>query len=180
RGRHLAVGVDDDADHRRAAAKRDRMTALLAAAATGKAAVGGGPHPLGQPLRHHTTPAVTHAADAMAVAGKARWRQRATAHATPRAIGKYAGKVARHWPQLADTPLPPRNPFQRGKQCPTTAAVAPVWAPLTPARHRPAAAAATPLAMSLARTPYPQPVPSTAMALAAPGLPLPAALRSRG
>src|SRR5919199_2520008 len=105
------------------------MTALVTAAETGRAAVGSGPQALGQPRRHHTTPAATQAAEATAVAGSARWRQRATAQATARSIGRYAGNVARHWPQLVETPFPPRKPFQTGKQWPTTAAVAPTWAP---------------------------------------------------
>ena len=51
-------------------------------------------------------------------------RQRARSP-TPRRgrSGSRPGSVARHWPTLAATPLPPRKPFHTGKQWPTTAAV---------------------------------------------------------
>jgi hypothetical protein len=68
--------------------KRERITALVAAAASGRAADGWGPQRFGQPRRHHTTPAVTHVSDAATVAAIACRRQRAVAHATPRSIGK--------------------------------------------------------------------------------------------
>jgi hypothetical protein len=64
------------------------MMALVAAAASGRPAVGFGPHAFGQPLLHHTTAAVTHNADATAVAGNARRRHIATAMATAKSTGK--------------------------------------------------------------------------------------------
>jgi hypothetical protein len=68
--------------------KRERITALLAAAASGSAADGRGPQRFGQPRRHHTAPATTQVSDAAVVAAIACRRQRAVAHATPRSIGK--------------------------------------------------------------------------------------------
>jgi hypothetical protein len=86
--------------------------------------------------------------------------------------------VARHWPELTATPLPPRNPLHRGQQCPTTAAVPARLAPAAPARWPPVTQASAPLAMSATSTAEPQTFPRAAMALAAPGLPLPVTRRS--
>jgi hypothetical protein len=67
------------------------MTRLLIADATGSAADGRGPHPLGHPFRHQTTPPSTQHTDDTVVAPKARRRhQGMAAVATPTAasIGK--------------------------------------------------------------------------------------------
>src|SRR5436190_11456100 len=131
------------------------MTALLTADASGSALLGRGPQRLGQRRRHQSAPPSTQAMHEMSVAVNARWRNRRVPviHATPRSIGTYAGKVMAHWPTLAATPFPPRKPFHTGKQCPMTAAVPPMWAPVSPATVRPIWQAAAPLAMSAAITP---------------------------
>ena len=64
------------------------MTALLTAAEIGRAAEGGGPQALGQPLRHHRTPASTQVVDAASVPGNVRPFHLPTAHATPRSMGR--------------------------------------------------------------------------------------------
>ncbi len=131
------------------------MTALVAAAARGMAAEGRGPHRLGHPCRHHSADASTQIDDDTTVAPT--WRRRhhgmtAPAQATRRSSTDQAGKVAAHWPTLVATPLPPRNPFQTGKQCPTTPATPATWAPSPPATTRPATQPTAPLTMSAAIT----------------------------
>jgi hypothetical protein len=55
----------------RLVANRYSTTALLAAAAIGSAAVGFGPHQLGQPLRHQSTAPPTQHTEATSVAAAA-------------------------------------------------------------------------------------------------------------
>ena len=97
--------------------KRLIIIAVLSADAIGSRPVGGGPHGFGQLRFHQITEPAVHNTDDTSVAANARWRHRwldAVATATAASIGKYAGRVARHWPTLVATPLPPSNPFQTG------------------------------------------------------------------
>ncbi len=94
------------------------MMALVVAAANGNSAEGFGPQRLRHPLAHHTRPPRTQQALDASVAAKARCFHLgfdAVMAATATSIGKYAGKVARHCPTLAATPLPPpRKPVHTG------------------------------------------------------------------
>ena len=90
RRRQLRVRVGADADHA-AARNRETMTELLTAAASGRPEPGVGPHRLGHPLRHQTSPPSTHIAQEARVAVSARCFTRGLAiasAATPTSMGK--------------------------------------------------------------------------------------------
>ena len=59
-------------------------------------------------------------------------------------ITNIGGNTAANEPPAVATPLPPRNRAQTGKQCPTIAAVAAVYAPASPAMSMPSSPAIAP------------------------------------